>query len=79
MTDCSLESSVPDWIIDHPETLQVFEKWGIDFSCGGKSLLYACQQQGLDEDEVLRELHRSIEGERPQCRSSLPNTSQQEE
>lgn len=61
MTDCDLETSVPDWIIEHPETLAVFQELGIDFSCGGKSLVYACQEQRLDEEMVLDRLHQCIE------------------
>jgi regulator of cell morphogenesis and NO signaling len=62
MTDCDLETSVPDWIIEHPETLAVFQELGIDYSCGGKSLEYACQEQRLDPHAVLDVLQRSIEG-----------------
>ncbi len=56
MSPCDLETSVPDWIIDHPETLVVFQEFGIDTSCGGKSLRYACHQQRLDEQLVLAKL-----------------------
>lgn len=61
MTVCDLETSVPDWIIEHPETLGVFEGLGIDYSCGGKSLEYLCDKQGLDANEVLNRLHETIE------------------
>jgi len=61
-TDCTLESSVVDWIIEHPETQTVFESLGIDCSCGGKSLAYACVQQRLDRDAVLTHLHCCIRG-----------------
>jgi iron-sulfur cluster repair protein YtfE (RIC family) len=43
MTSCDLETSVPEWVIERPETLPVFQEWGIDYSCGGKSLAYACR------------------------------------
>jgi iron-sulfur cluster repair protein YtfE (RIC family) len=56
MSDCDLDSSVPDWVIEHPETLVVFQELGIDTSCGGKSLGYACHQQGLDEEAILKRL-----------------------
>ena len=64
MTDCDLETSVPDWIIEHPETLAVFQALGIDYSCGGKSLEYACREQRLDAKSVLDKLQRSIEAAR---------------
>ena len=37
MSECDLDTSVPDWVIDHPETLSVFQELGIDTCCGGKS------------------------------------------
>lgn len=63
MTDCDLDTSVPDWIIEHAETLRVFEKMGIDCSCGGKSLAYACREQGLDAGTVLIQLHQRLRAE----------------
>ena len=56
MSDCDLDSSVPDWVIEHPETLVVLQELGIDTSCGGKSLGYLCRQQGLEEEAVLKRL-----------------------
>lgn len=53
MTPCDLDSSVPDWVIDHPETLTVFRTLGIDTCCGGKSLAYACRERGLAARDVL--------------------------
>lgn len=60
MTDCDLDTSVPDWIIDHPETMAVFEALGIDYSCGGRSLAYICKQQGLDAAVVLAKLQQCL-------------------
>ena len=60
MTSCDLDTLVPDWIIDHPETLAVFQKLGIDYSCGGRSLVYACRERGLDAAMVLKELHHCL-------------------
>lgn len=60
MTTCDLDTSVPDWIIDHPPTLSVFQEFGIDYSCGGKSLRYLCDQQGLDKKLVLKRLREKI-------------------
>ena len=47
---------MPDWVIEHPETLAVSQEFEIDYSCGGKSLTYACRQQSLDEQVVLKKL-----------------------
>lgn len=62
MIECSAETSVPDWIIDHPETLAVFQELGIDYSCGGKSLELACREQALPEQYVMAKLHEVITG-----------------
>jgi regulator of cell morphogenesis and NO signaling len=63
MTSCDLDTSVPDWIIEHPETLALFLELGIDCSCGGKSLAYACRERGLNTAVVLKELRRCLKGE----------------
>ena len=60
MTTCDLDTSVPDWIIEHPGTLPVFQELGIDTSCGGKSLGYLCLQRGLNAEEVLATLVRFL-------------------
>ena len=56
MNECDLDTSIPDWVIEHPETLTVFQESGIDQSCGGKSLAYACRERGLDAEVVLKKL-----------------------
>ena len=53
MTECTLDSSVPDWVIEHPVTLAVFQALGIDYCCGGKSLAFACREQGHEPATVL--------------------------
>ncbi|TWT91034.1 hypothetical protein Mal64_14330 [Pseudobythopirellula maris] len=53
---CDLDTSAPDWLIDHPATARVFAELGIDTSCGGKSVRYLCEQSGLDPAAVLRRL-----------------------
>lgn len=60
MTACDLDTSVPDWVIDHPATLVVFQELGVDYSCGGKSLGYACRERGLDAEAVLAKLRRCL-------------------
>lgn len=54
--DCDLSTSIPEWIIEHPETMVVFNHFGLDVSCGGKSLEYVCQHAGLSPPEVLARL-----------------------
>jgi regulator of cell morphogenesis and NO signaling len=60
MTSCDRDTSVPDWIIDHPETLAIFQDLGIDCSCGGKSLAFACRERKLDPETVLASLQRCL-------------------
>jgi iron-sulfur cluster repair protein YtfE (RIC family) len=61
MIECDLDSAVPDWVIDHPESLAMFQELGIETCCGGKSLEYACRERGLDADLVLSNLRRWID------------------
>jgi regulator of cell morphogenesis and NO signaling len=82
MSECDLDTSVPDWVIDHPETLAVFQELGIDTCCGGKSLGFACRQRGLDGEAVLAKLLRRLEASRQdECRggrsSDTPPTKKQ--
>ena len=73
MTSCDLAASVPDWVIDHPETLIVFQELGIDYCCGGKSLEYACREQGFDAAVVMVKLIRCVdEGQHDDSRSQTP-------
>jgi len=58
-SECDLFSTGPDWIVEHPETLAVFEEWGIDYCCGGKSLDYVCRQRGIDPAMVLAKLREA--------------------
>lgn len=75
MTSCDLDTSVPDWIIEHPETLVVFQELGIDYCCGGKSLDFACQEQGQNANAVMSKLLCSIESSRNKDQSSTKRFS----
>jgi iron-sulfur cluster repair protein YtfE (RIC family) len=57
-----LGSSVPDWLIEHPQLLTLFHELGVDYCCGGKSLDTTCREQGLDPQQVLEK-----------CRSNTGN------
>ncbi|WP_165248396.1 DUF542 domain-containing protein [Paludisphaera soli] len=65
MTECDLDDTVPDWLIEHPETLAVFQELGVDQHCGGKSLEYASLEAGLDPEAVLARLRSLLGGDRP--------------
>ncbi len=58
--NCDLDNCIPDWIIEHPETLRVFNDLGLDTSCAGKSLHYVCIHHGLSPQEVLQRLWQAI-------------------
>lgn len=60
MPICDADSSVPDWIVEYPETQPVFDEFRIDCSCGGRSLKFICLQQGLEPDTVLSAVCRAI-------------------
>jgi len=51
-----LNTSVVEWVIEHPEAETVFQELGIDYCCDGKSLAYVCHQQGLDGVAVLEKI-----------------------
>jgi len=51
------ESTVGQLVVERPARARVFEKFGIDYCCGGKKpLASACQAKGLDTAEVLSAL-----------------------
>lgn len=56
-----LETPVPEWLIEYPQLLQAIEELGIDYSCGGKSLAYACRERGLDPGFVLTTLRHRLD------------------
>lgn len=60
MTSCDLDTSVPDWVIDQPKALAVFQASGIDCSCGGTSLAYACRERGPGAETVLAKLWQCL-------------------
>jgi iron-sulfur cluster repair protein YtfE (RIC family) len=64
MSECDLDTSVPDWVIEHPASLAVFRELGIGCCCAGKSLAYACHQQGLDAQAVLMKLLDCLDAKR---------------
>lgn len=60
MDDSDLDTPVPDWVIDYPETQPVFRELGINDACGGRSLGYVCRSQGLEPIIVLSRLRRTL-------------------
>ena len=61
MNDVHSESTVGSIVRDNPKTGRVFERFGIDFCCGGKrSLEEAVASASLDLDEVLEALRSAM-------------------
>jgi regulator of cell morphogenesis and NO signaling len=59
--DLDLETSVPDWLIEHPQILTILEELQIDYCCGGKSLEFACRERSLDPQQVLARLRAFLQ------------------
>ena len=60
MSEPTITDAVVEWAIEHPEAIAIFEKHGIDYCCAGKSLAYACEQRGVNPQQLLREFIESI-------------------
>lgn len=58
--NCDLDSSIPDWVIEYPESTKVFNRLGIETCCGGKSLEFLCIERDLSSQAVLLELETII-------------------
>lgn len=49
--------TVGELVVERPQRSRVFEKYGIDYCCGGKrSLEEACQRKGVDLNQVITQL-----------------------
>lgn len=56
------DATVAQLAISHPAALGVFEKYNIDYCCGGhRSLEEACQRIGLNPLEIRQEIDRSTD------------------
>jgi regulator of cell morphogenesis and NO signaling len=62
------EMTVAELAVAHPAALAVFNKYNIDFCCGGnRSLEEACLRVGLNPEKIRREIF-----EAPSYQSSIP-------
>jgi regulator of cell morphogenesis and NO signaling len=58
-----LSKTVRDWAVENPAATRVFEKFGIDYCCGGgKSLREACEAANLAPDKLLALLQAAGQG-----------------
>ncbi len=77
MNACPLETSVPDWVSERPETRAVFQWLRIDDACGATTLGFAYrEQQGLQEQNMLSKLHDVIDGGILKLSPSSPSSPQ---
>jgi regulator of cell morphogenesis and NO signaling len=54
------QSTVRDIAIDQPASIRVFEKYGIDYCCGGRRPLdQVCEERAIPIDEVLAAIARA--------------------
>jgi regulator of cell morphogenesis and NO signaling len=55
-------TTIGQFVADHPATARVFEHYGIDYCCGGKdSLAEACARQRLNPQTVLAALQQATD------------------
>lgn len=60
-----MEKTVAQMVTERPSRAKVFEKWGIEFCCGGKRPLdEICAEKGLNADTIREELRVSDENVR---------------
>lgn len=61
MSALNKNSTVAQWVCEHPQTARVFEEWQLDYCCGGNTaLLNACETKKLNADEIMTQLARVV-------------------
>ena len=76
-TNETQELTVGEMVVEEPSRARVFERFGIDYCCGGKiPLAEACATRGVDHDAVLKaldecEAHSSPKTEKDWSRESM--------
>jgi len=59
MNTFDVQQTIGEIVTDNPGLSRVFEKFGIDYCCGGKKTVEeACRDKGLDPSAVLAELRK---------------------
>lgn len=57
-----INTTVGDWVTEHPQTSRVFESLQLDYCCGGdKPLAQACSERELDPQQVIARLEESLQ------------------
>ena len=61
MTQLDLNTTVGQWVANHPQTSRIFEAARIDYCCGGgKPLEQACWDRQLNPQDILAQLHEAV-------------------
>jgi regulator of cell morphogenesis and NO signaling len=60
-TTLDSELTINEIVLRFPETIPVFNRFGLDVCCGGGVRVdQAAQRDGLDATEILSALHRAL-------------------
>lgn len=52
--------TIGEWVAKNYRTAAIFEKYGMDFCCGGKTTLAAaCREKGVDPEQLRQELEKA--------------------
>ena len=63
MADVSIDTSIPvdQMVARHPETVPVFNRFGLDLCCGGGApIADAAHRDGADLDELVQALRDAL-------------------
>ena len=64
MSTITADTHVADLVLEQPSRARVFERFGIDYCCGGKTALAtACADRGLEVDTVIAALDEPLAAE----------------
>ena len=64
MSTITADTHVADLVLEQPARARVFERFGIDYCCGGKTpLATACADRGVEVDTVIAALGESLAAE----------------
>lgn len=77
MNNINITRSVGEIVAEDYRTAKVFDKYGIDYCCGGKiALSDICIENGIDQNEILREIEavKNIPADRSHNYSSWTNS-----
>lgn len=64
MLQIDTKQKIADVVSDNLKAADVFEKYNIDFCCGGHiSVEEACRERGLDHNQIIAELEQNLNGD----------------